>query len=132
MLDYERDNVKVCQVKVSQSQSLNHSALSSNGLFTPLTLWRLSVSLRPLVQSLESFPASGAPWSSAIPPSLRRGRVNNNNVKVAIVFKNIKIGYEVVGIFQNLVGSFFLFKFVTSRFWLRAKLTCFVHCFTRR
>ena len=36
-----------------------------------------------------------------------------NNVKVAIVFKNIKIGYKVVWLFQNSVGSFFLFKFVT-------------------
>ena len=42
---------------------------------TPLTLWRLSASLRPLVQALESCPASGAPWSSAMPPSLGRGRV---------------------------------------------------------
>ena len=53
----------------------SHSALSSYGLFAPLTLWRLSVSLQPLVQALESCPASGAPWSSAMPPSLGRGRV---------------------------------------------------------
>ena len=39
-----------------------------------------SVSLRPLVQTLGSFPASGAPWSSAMPPSLGRGRVTNNNI----------------------------------------------------
>ena len=45
----------------------------------PLTLWRLSVSLQPLVQTLESCPASGAPWSSAMPPSLGRGRVIKNN-----------------------------------------------------
>ena len=57
----------------------SHSALSSYGLFAPLTLWRLSVSLRPLVQTLGSCPASGAPWSSAMPPSLGRGWVNNNN-----------------------------------------------------
>ena len=38
-----------------------------------------SVSLQPLVHTLGSCPASGAPWSSAIPPSLERGRVNNNN-----------------------------------------------------
>ena len=38
--------------------------------------------LRPLVQTLESCPASGAPWSSAMPPSLGRGGVisNNNNM----------------------------------------------------
>ena len=55
------------------------SALSSYGLFAPLTLWRLSVSVRPLVQTLGSCPASGAPWSSAMPPSLGRGGVINNN-----------------------------------------------------
>ena len=38
-----------------------------------------SVSLRPLVQTLGSCPAFGAPWSSAMPPSLGRGRVINNN-----------------------------------------------------
>ena len=53
----------------------SHSALSSYGLFAPLTLWRLSVSPRPLVQALESFPDSGAPWSSTMPPYLGRGRV---------------------------------------------------------
>ena len=57
----------------------SHSALSSYGLFAPLTLWRLSVSLRPLVQALGSCPASGAPWSPAMPPSFGRGRVTNNN-----------------------------------------------------
>ena len=40
-----------------------------------LALWRLSVSLRPLVQVLGSCQTSGAPWSSAMPPSLGRGRV---------------------------------------------------------
>ena len=38
-----------------------------------------SLSLRPLVQTLGSCPASGAPWSSAMPPSLGRGRVINSN-----------------------------------------------------
>ena len=33
----------------------------------------LSLSLRPLVQALGSFLVSGAPWSSAMPPSLGRG-----------------------------------------------------------
>ena len=44
----------------------SHSTLSSDGLF---------VFLRPLVQALGSCPASGAPWSSAMPLSLGRGRV---------------------------------------------------------
>ena len=34
-------------------------------------------SLRPLAQALWSFPASGAPWSFAMLPSLGRGRVIN-------------------------------------------------------
>ena len=59
----------------------SHSALSSYGLFAPLTLWRLSVSLRSLVQTLESCSASGAPWSSAMAPSLERGRVINNIIQ---------------------------------------------------
>ena len=36
-----------------------------------------SVSLQPQVQTLESCPASGAPCSSAMPPPLGRGWVNN-------------------------------------------------------
>ena len=63
----------------SQDTFLSHSALSSYGLFAPLTLWRLSISLRPLVQTLGNCPASGAPWSSAMPSSLGRCRVGNNN-----------------------------------------------------
>ena len=57
----------------------SHSALSSYGVFAPLTLWRLSVSSRPLVQTLGSCPAFGAPWSPAMPPFLGRSRVSNNN-----------------------------------------------------
>ena len=57
----------------------SHFALSSYRLFVPLTLWRLSISLRPLVQTLGSCPAFGAPWSSTMPPSLGRCWVNNNN-----------------------------------------------------
>ena len=57
----------------------SHSALSSYGIFAPLTLRRLSVSLRLLVQALEIFPASGAPWSSSMLSSLGRGWVINNN-----------------------------------------------------
>ena len=52
-----------------------HPALSRYELFSPLDFCRLCVSLRPLVQALESCPASGAPWSSAMPPSVGRGRV---------------------------------------------------------
>ena len=41
-----------CSACGQSSQDTSHSALSSYGLFAPLTLWRLSVSLRPLVQAL--------------------------------------------------------------------------------
>ena len=66
----------------SSQDTSSHSALSSYGLFVPLALWRLFVSLRPMVQALGSCLASRAPWSSAMPPSLGRGRViiNNNNM----------------------------------------------------
>ena len=58
----------------------------------PLTLWRLSVFLRPLVQALRSFPASGAPWSSAMPPSLGKGRVINNNMGLRNDFSLFVLG----------------------------------------
>ena len=53
----------------------SHSALSSYRLFALLALWQFSVSLRPLVQALGSCLASGAPWSSTMPPSLGRSQV---------------------------------------------------------
>ena len=59
----------------------SHSALPSYELFTPLDLWRLFDSLRPLVQALESCPASGAPRSSAMPPSLGKGTVTTTTLK---------------------------------------------------
>ena len=46
-----------------------HFALPSYELFAPFALWRLSVSLQPLVHALMSCLASGAPWSSAMPHS---------------------------------------------------------------
>ena len=52
----------------------SQSALSSYRLFAPLALWRLSVSLRPLVPALESCPASRVSWSFAMLPFLGRGR----------------------------------------------------------
>ena len=45
-------------------------------LWTPFAvIHRTTRVLRPLVQALESCPASEALWFSATPPSLRRGRV---------------------------------------------------------
>ena len=46
--------------------------------FAPLALWRLSISLRPLVQALGSCPAFRALWASAMSPSRGRGRVTTN------------------------------------------------------
>ena len=43
--------------------------------------------LRPLVQALGSCPASGDPWSSAIPPSLRRGRVTTTTITDCLCVK---------------------------------------------
>ena len=80
----------------------SHSALSSYGFFAPLTLWRLSVSLRPLVQTLGSCPASEAPWSSAMPPSLERGRVNSNNNNKGISLEkppNFSVHHKCLAVF---------------------------------
>ena len=43
-----------------------------------LALWR------PLVQALESYPASGAPWSSATPSSLGRGLVTRTKTSMIL------------------------------------------------
>ena len=45
-----------------------------------------SVSLRSLVQALDSCPASGAPWSSAMPPSLGRGRVTATTIPMVMKY----------------------------------------------
>ena len=74
-----------CSACGHSSQDTSHLILHCPATDSaPLTLWRLSVSLRPLVQTLGSCPASGAPWSSAMPPSLGRGRVNNNRTALAL------------------------------------------------
>ena len=70
----------------------SHSALSSYGLFAPLALWRLSVSLRPLVQTLGSYPASEVLWSSAMPPSVGRGRITTTTCQSAVALENLSVG----------------------------------------
>ena len=61
----------------------SHSALSRYGLFGTLALWRLSVTLRSLVQVLGYFPISGASWSSLKAPFVGFDRIlgvgNNSN-----------------------------------------------------
>ena len=75
-----RNENSSCSAFGHPSQDISHLILHCPATdFAPLTLWRLSVSVRPLDQTLGSFSASGAPWSSAMPPSLGRGRVTNNN-----------------------------------------------------
>ena len=81
-----------CSACGHPSQDISHLILHCPArLFAPLTLWRLSVSLWPLVQTLGNFPASGALWSSAMPPSLGRGRVinNNNNITCTVELQNV-------------------------------------------
>ena len=69
-----------CSACGHSSQDTSHFILHCPATDSaPLTLWRLSVSLRPLVQTLGSCPASGALWSSAMPPALGRGWVTNSN-----------------------------------------------------
>ena len=65
----------------------SHSALSSLGLFAALTLWRLSVSIRFLFEALGSCPASEAPWSSTMPPSLGWGQVKTTITSRSIELK---------------------------------------------
>ena len=62
----------------------SHSALSNYGLFASLALWQFAVSLRPLSQALLSFSTSGAPWFSAINPSLGKGRVTITTAKLKL------------------------------------------------
>ena len=73
---------RIGRIENSSCSACGHSSqdISHLILHCPATdSLRLSVSVRPLVQTLRSCPTSGAPWSSAMPPSLGRGRVTNNN-----------------------------------------------------
>ena len=69
-----------CSACGQSSQDISHLVLHCPATDSALlTLWRLSVSLRPLVQTLGSCPASGTPWSPVMPPIPRKGSVTNNN-----------------------------------------------------
>ena len=57
----------------------SHSALSRYGLFAPLALWRLSVSLQSLVQARRNCPVTGAPWYFCRAPIPQKGSGNNNS-----------------------------------------------------
>ena len=63
-----------CSACVHSSQDTSHLVLHCPAMDSaPLTLWRLSISLRPLVQTMGSCLASGVPWSSAMPPIPQKG-----------------------------------------------------------
>ena len=64
-----------CSACGHSSQNTSHLILHCPATDSaPLALWGVFVSVRSLVQTLGSCPASGAPWSSAMPPSVKRGR----------------------------------------------------------
>ena len=56
--------------------------------------WRFFVSLRPLVQTLGIWPASGASWSSAMPPSLGRGRVTTTATTSKSITRSLYVRYQ--------------------------------------
>ena len=69
-----------CSACGHSSQDTSHLILHSSATDSlRRSLFGDSLTLQPLVQTLESCLVSGAPWSSAMPTSLGRGRVNNNN-----------------------------------------------------
>ena len=71
-----------CSACEHSSQDISHLILhipATNSLRRSLF-----VSLRSLVQTLGSCPAFGAPWSSAMPPSLGMGWVTNNNSNMSL------------------------------------------------
>ena len=78
-----------CSVCEHSFQDTFHLILHcSSGLFAPLDSLQLFVSQQSLVQTLGSCPASGAPWSSAMPPSLGRGRVATRRRKHLMICQN--------------------------------------------
>ena len=74
-----------CSACGHSSQNTSHLILhcSATDYLRRSLLGDSLVSLRSLVQAMGSCPASGAPWSSAMPLSLGRGRVTNNIMTVA-------------------------------------------------
>ena len=77
-----------CSACGHSSQDTSHLILHC-GLFAPLAVWRLSVSIRSLVQNLGSCPASRTPWSSAMPPSLGKGRETTTTTYVSELLSKI-------------------------------------------
>ena len=89
-------------------QTLVSGHLSSYKLFVTLCLPTTSV------QTLWSCPASGAPWSSTIPPSLGRGRIINNNNNMLLSFhKQLAMSF-----FSSVVAAIKPLAFFISSFFL--------------
>ena len=90
----ENPSCSVCGHSYQNTSHLILQCLATDS--APLTLWQLSVSLRPLVHTLGSCPASGALWSSAMPPSLERGWESNDDErpffksKLCIVYRPVQ------------------------------------------
>ena len=90
---------RIGRIESSSCSACGHSSQDTSLLilycpvtdFTPLGLWRLSVSLRPLVQTLGSCPAFGAPWSSPMPPSLGWGRVTTTTAKTMQLYSQPRL-----------------------------------------
>ena len=103
-----------CSACGHSSQNTSHFILHCLATDSaPLVFWRLSVSLRPLVQALGSCPASGAPWPFAMPPSLGRGLVTTTtttlpHVKYSARGMNVVRRYFKVGSTYKLIIIFTL------------------------
>ena len=84
---------RICRIENSSCSACGHSSQDTSHLILhcPATdslrssLFGNSLSLYDL-QTLRSCPASGAPWSSAIPPSFRRGRVTTTFLKEIVAY----------------------------------------------
>ena len=78
-----RDLINMIMLALQSCTEISSFSLSNMLIFLVLLEMLLAV-MQPikatLVQTLGSCPASGAPWSSAMPPFLGRGRVTNNNI----------------------------------------------------
>ena len=99
-----------CSAWGHQSQDTSHLILHCPAMDSMhRSLFGNSLSLRPLVQTLGSSSASGAPWSFAMPPSLRRGWVNNNFIKPSLMCN----GGRVIQL-QSTNGLFRTFFFTSS------------------
>ena len=86
------ENLSCSACRHSYQNPSSHSPLLRYGLFVLLALWRLTVSLRPLVQALGCCPASGAPWSCTI---LRKRSGNNRTIYKPVIFYSLNLTFII-------------------------------------